>query len=111
MDLDAGEVLAGDLVADPADGAEVLFGYNTDRVAHCVAMLAGDAVEGARLEGVDFDSVTADHIDGVEFVPQLDDESLVYDNQAECEEDGTDADPCTELGGGSIVIHEKGNGK
>jgi hypothetical protein len=37
-------------------------------------------------------------------------DDVVYDNQVACSDPGEDADPCTEIGGGSIVIHKgKGN--
>ena len=39
-----------------------------------------------------------------------DGDALIYDNQVACSETGDDADPCTEIGDGSIVIH-KGKGK
>jgi hypothetical protein len=31
----------------------------------------------------------------------------VYDNQIACPSQGDNADPCTGIGGGSIVIHKK----
>lgn len=34
-------------------------------------------------------------------------DALVYDNQVSCPGQGDNADPCTGLGGGSIVIHKK----
>ena len=35
------------------------------------------------------------------------DDALVYDNQVACSEVGEDSDPCTEIEGGSIVIHKQ----
>ena len=31
---------------------------------------------------------------------------VIYDNQVACLDGAEDADPCTEIGGGSIVVHE-----
>jgi PKD repeat protein len=40
-----------------------------------------------------------------------DGDALIYDNQVACSDIGDDAEPCTEIGGGSIVIHgAKGKG-
>jgi hypothetical protein len=33
-------------------------------------------------------------------------DALVYDNQVQCGQLGDDADPCTTLAGGSVVIHK-----
>ena len=35
-----------------------------------------------------------------------DGDAVVYDNQVACSEVADDAEPCTEIGGGSIVIHK-----
>lgn len=32
--------------------------------------------------------------------------AVIYDNQVACPSQGDSADPCTALGGGSIVIHK-----
>jgi uncharacterized repeat protein (TIGR01451 family) len=37
-------------------------------------------------------------------------DSIIYDNQVACSDGADDADPCTEIGGGSIVIHKGGKG-
>jgi hypothetical protein len=34
------------------------------------------------------------------------DDAIIYDNQVACLDAGDDADPCTAIGGGSIVIHK-----
>jgi hypothetical protein len=34
------------------------------------------------------------------------DDAIIYDNQVACSDTGDDAEPCTEIGGGSIVIHK-----
>jgi hypothetical protein len=34
-------------------------------------------------------------------------DAVVYDNQVGCPSQGDNADPCTGIGGGSIVIHKK----
>jgi hypothetical protein len=37
----------------------------------------------------------------------MDNEDIViYDNQVACSDGAEDADPCTEIGGGSIVVHK-----
>ncbi|MBE9475450.1 MAG: hypothetical protein IMY85_11225 [Chloroflexi bacterium] len=42
----------------------------------------------------------------IEICEKDNDDVVVYDNQVVCSDGAKDADPCTEIGGGSIVVHE-----
>jgi CSLREA domain-containing protein len=63
---------------------------------------------GFMLTAIDEDLTPSTDVDlfRIKIWDKSDNDIVVYDNQVECSEDVIDADPCTQIGGGSIIIHK-----
>jgi hypothetical protein len=75
-----------------------------------VGTINGMGNYGFLLSGIDGDLKTDDDFEMDLFRIKIWDkdnsEAVVYDNQVACSDDAEDTDPCTQIAGGSIVVHK-----
>lgn len=74
----------------------------------CAVAQNGAGDYGFLLSAIDADLTPSTDVDRfrIKIWEKDNGDAVVYDNQVACPETGEDADPCTEIGGGSIVIHK-----
>ena len=74
-----------------------------------IGTISGKANYGFLLSGIDANLSPSTDVDlfRIKIWDKDNSDVVIYDNQVTCLNDAENADPCTQIGGGSIVIHKE----